>query len=278
RTAYMELRIRQAREAGRHLELHYRPVPMSRIPGSVQRTVRVAEDAGFYAHGAFDWAELRAALRQAWREEEAPRGASTITQQLARNLYLSPRRSLWRKVREALIAVRMEHALSKRRIFELYLNVIELGPGIFGVQAASEHYFGVSIDRVGPDRAVRLAATIPSPLSDNPDTGTREFRWRVGLIGSRAFPAESAAADTLRPLPADSLVFPAESTALPGADSPASGAAGAGEQDAAAGALPSPDTVGGAPDVSGTDSSGTDTAGAVERRPGSARPDTSGGS
>jgi hypothetical protein len=99
-------------------------------------------------------------------------------------------------VREAFIAVRLEHALSKRRILELYLNVIELGRGVFGVEAASEHYFGEPVDSVDRDQAVRLAASIPSPLHDNPGTDTREYRWRIGLIGPRAFPPESAAGDT----------------------------------------------------------------------------------
>lgn len=247
RTAYMELRIRQALDAGRELRIRYDPVPMRRIPATVRRAVRVAEDAGFYQHGAFDWTELRAALEQAWKEEEAPRGASTITQQLARNLYLSPRRSLWRKLREAMIAVRMEHAISKRRIFELYLNVIELGPGIFGVEAASEHYFGLPVDLVSPDQAVRLAASIPSPLHDNPDTGTREFRWRVGLIGRRAFRPDTARADSAAAV-AESLGLgaPPESAGLgPGARG-----------------LPSPDTIP-APDTTGADTAArADTGGA----------------
>ena len=196
RTAYMQLRIDEARDAGRPLRIQYMPVSLSRIPHAVQRAVLVGEDAGFYGHGAFDWSEMRAAVEQAWREGESPRGASTITQQLARNLYLSPRRSLWRKIREAFIAVRLEHALPKRRILELYLNVIELGRGVFGVEAASEHYFGESVDALGRERAARLAATIPSPLHDNPQTDTREYRWRIGLIGPRAFPPDTAAVDT----------------------------------------------------------------------------------
>jgi len=196
RTAYMQLRIDEARDAGRPLRIQYLPVPLSRIPHAVQRAVLVGEDAGFYGHGAFDWSEMRAAAEQAWREGESPRGASTITQQLARNLYLSPQRSLWRKVREAIIAMRLEHALSKRRILELYLNVFELGRGVFGVEAASEHYFGEPVGALGREQAVRLAATIPSPLHDNPDTDTRQYRWRIGLIGPRAFPPDTTAVHT----------------------------------------------------------------------------------
>jgi len=113
RTAYMELRVRQAREAGGELSIRYRPVPLSRIPEAVQRAVRVAEDATFYQHGGVDWHEVRAAIREAWREEEAPRGASTLTMQLARNLYLSPERSLWRKLREVVIARKIEGELGK---------------------------------------------------------------------------------------------------------------------------------------------------------------------
>jgi len=202
RTAYMQLRIDQARQAGHELDIRYRPVPLSKIPRSVRRAVLVGEDAGFHGHGAFDWGEIRAAVEQAWREKRAPRGASTITQQLARNLYLSPHRSWWRKGREALIAVRIEHALSKNRILELYLNVIELGPGVFGVGAAAVYYFGEPVDDLGPEEAVRIAATIPSPLNDNPDTNTRAYRWRIGLIGSRAFRPDTSGetvADSLAP-------------------------------------------------------------------------------
>jgi len=274
RTAYMELRVRQAREEGRKLRIRYDPVPMRRIPETVRRAVRVAEDAGFYQHGAFDWTELRAALQQAWREEEAPRGASTITQQLARNLYLSPKRNLWRKLREAMIAVRMEHALSKRRIFELYLNVIELGPGIFGVEAASERYFGLPVGLVGPDQAVRLAASIPSPLHDNPDTGTREFRWRVGLIGGRAFRPDTARADSLAAAAESAgLGTPAApGTGLPSPDTvgPADTTTAPDTTGAAPGALPKPDT--GAIDTVPADTAPADTAPAATasrgRRPG----------
>lgn len=190
RTAYMEVRLSEARERGETLRIDYRPVPLSRIPPAVRRTVLVAEDAAFYGHTGFDWHELRAALDRAWQEKRLPRGASTISQQLARNLYLSPDRNPIRKLREALIARRLERTLDKNRILELYLNVIEFGPGVFGVEAAARRYFGTGVSALGPREAARLAATIPSPRRHNPGTDTRTFRWRTGLVYRRAFGAE----------------------------------------------------------------------------------------
>lgn len=184
-TAYMDLRIREARQAGRSLDLRYRPVALERIPDHLQRAVRMGEDVGFYGHEGVDWAELRIALAEAWRERRPPRGASTITQQLARNLYLSPSRTPWRKLRELFLARRLERELSKRRILELYLNVIELGHGVFGVDAAARHYFGVPVWQLPPARSREIAATIPSPRTHNPATDTRRFRWRVDLIDRR---------------------------------------------------------------------------------------------
>lgn len=186
-TAYMHIRIAQAARSDESFELRYRPVALAEVPRSLRRTVLVSEDAAFFDHAGFDWYEFRAAIGKAWREREAPRGASTITQQLARNLYLSPRRSLSRKLREALITMRLEKQLSKNRILELYLSVIELGRGVFGVDAAARHYFGVPVSDVSASQAAMLAATIPSPLRDNPATDTRRFRWRTDLIAGRAF-------------------------------------------------------------------------------------------
>lgn len=186
-TAYMRLRSAQADAEGRRLRISYSPVPISRIPESVQRAVRVAEDAAFFQHEGFDWYEMRQAVDKALEEGTAPRGASTITQQLARNLYLSPNRNPLRKLREALITERLEARLSKRRIFELYLNVIEFGPGIFGVDAAARRYFGEPVAGVGRREAAQLAATIPAPLTQNPATDTRGFRWRADLVYTRAF-------------------------------------------------------------------------------------------
>ncbi len=186
-TAYMMIRLAQAERQDEPLRLRYRPVPLAQVPTTVRRAVLVSEDAAFFDHSGFDWFELREALEKSWRERVPPRGASTITQQLARNLYLSPRRSLTRKLREALITRRLERSLSKNRILELYMSVIELGPGIFGVEAAAREYFGVAVSGVSSRQAAMLAATIPSPLRDNPATDTRRFRWRTGLIARRAF-------------------------------------------------------------------------------------------
>lgn len=245
RTAYMELRLRQADDEGRELAIRYRPVPLGRVPEPVRRAIRVSEDAAFYQHAGVDWHEVRAAVREAWREEEAPRGASTLTMQLARNLYLSPDRSPWRKLREVIIAVKMEGALEKRRIFELYLSVIELGRGVFGVEAAARHYWGTSVSALGPARAAQLAATIPAPLRDNPSTRTARFGWRAALITRRAF-ADTAAADTAGPglesgrfppgedFPADSLAPDTAPAALPHADTVGRPAADTGAIDTAA--------------------------------------------
>jgi monofunctional biosynthetic peptidoglycan transglycosylase len=183
----MRIRIAEAGRRDEPLELRYRPAALAEVPRSLRRAVLVSEDAAFFDHSGFDWYELRAAIQKAWQEKEAPRGASTITQQLARNLYLSPRRSLSRKLREALITRRLERHLSKNRIFELYLSVIELGKGVFGVDAATRHYFGVPVSGASASQAAMLAATIPSPLRDNPATDTRRFRWRTDLLAGRAF-------------------------------------------------------------------------------------------
>lgn len=207
-TSYMRLRIQQASEAGRELTLRYRPVPLDRIPESLRRAVRVSEDAAFYQHPGLDVHEVRAALEGAWRERRAPRGASTITQQLARNLYLTPERTLSRKLREAMIAVQLESELSKRRILELYLNVIEFGDGVFGVQAGAAHYFGVPVERLSRRQAAELAAAIPAPRSDNPATRTREFLWRAGLAYRRAFADADSATAGSPPSPPGPAVSP----------------------------------------------------------------------
>ncbi len=205
-TSYMRLR---AEESGPGWNPRYDPVPLSEIAPELVRAVWVAEDASFYQHRGIDWYELRQAVREAWEERRPPRGASTITQQLARNLYLAPSRSLARKAEELFIARRLEHALSKRRILELYLNVAEWGPGIFGAEAAARTYYGTSARDLDLRRAAELAATLPRPLSLNPARASEQLDRRTDLILRRL------AALGLRPepTPAPAGDVPVDSTA-----------------------------------------------------------------
>jgi len=139
-------------------------VPLSRISPTLRRAVIIAEDANFYHHKGIDWEAAWSALQRDWRERRFSRGGSTITQQLAKNLYLEPRKTIWRKGTEALIALRIERHLSKPRLLELYLNVVEWGRGVYGAEAASRHYFGKSAAELTIEEASWLAAILPAPL------------------------------------------------------------------------------------------------------------------
>jgi monofunctional biosynthetic peptidoglycan transglycosylase len=162
-TAFMERRKAELARRGESPLLEWTPVPLSRISPELQRAVVVAEDARFYEHGGVDWEALRGAAEKNWEKGKLKVGGSTITQQLAKNLYLSPARTPWRKLRELLIARRLERDLSKKRILELYLNVIEFGRRTFGAEAAARRYFGESAKELSREQAATLAATIPSP-------------------------------------------------------------------------------------------------------------------
>ncbi len=163
-TAWMKMRHRQARERGESLAVRHTWVPLAGIPRNLQRAVVLAEDGTFYTHDGFDWDAIRAARERNAREDRVKLGGSTITQQLAKNLFLSPARNWVRKGREACITVVMELLLPKDRILELYLNSIEFGPGVFGVAEAARYHFGVPVGDLTRDQCCRLAAIIPSPL------------------------------------------------------------------------------------------------------------------
>jgi monofunctional biosynthetic peptidoglycan transglycosylase len=143
-------------------------VPLARISIPLQHAVIAAEDARFYQHHGFDWIEMRKVMAKNLERGKLGRGGSTITQQLAKNLFLTTRRSLLRKAAEAAIVPLLEGILGKRRIFELYLNVIEWGPGVYGAEAASEFYYHVPAAQVSREPAARLAACIPAPLTRRP--------------------------------------------------------------------------------------------------------------
>ena len=167
-TAFMERRKARLAREGQRATLDWRPVPLARIAPDLRRAVVVAEDARFWDHEGVDWEAMRGALRKNWEKGDLKVGGSTITQQLAKNLYLSPARTPWRKLRELAIARRLEQRLSKKRILELYLNVIEFGPRTFGVEAAARRYLGKSAADVSREEAATLAAVIPSPRIYDP--------------------------------------------------------------------------------------------------------------
>jgi monofunctional biosynthetic peptidoglycan transglycosylase len=185
RTSLMAQREREARDAGRPFRPDRRPIPYDAISPLLRRAVLTAEDDAFFQHGGLDWNEIRASARRNWIERRLARGGSTITQQLAKNLFLGTERTPWRKLTEMFLALRLENALSKRRIFELYLNSIEWGDGIFGIEAAAERHFGVSASSLSPRQSVLLAAVIINPRRYSPTTPSARIERRARIIASR---------------------------------------------------------------------------------------------
>jgi len=182
-TAFMDARRREAEDAGRaKFQIRHRWVPYNQISSNLRRAVIVTEDAAFYDHDGIDLAELKASLEKNWEEGQLLRGGSTITQQLAKNLYLSETRNPMRKVTELLIARRLESALTKRRIFEIYLNMIEWGDGIFGCEAAARAYFGGPCASLSVEQAALLAGAIINPRIHSPAKPTRRLLRRQQII------------------------------------------------------------------------------------------------
>ena len=181
-TALMVQRYRQAKNAGKNLIIRQQWVSFERIPRLLRNAVRISEDAGFYHHQGLDFFELKAAIKKNWQQGAYIRGASTITQQLAKNLYLSTDKTITRKIKELLIARRLEKSLDKNRIFQLYLNVIEFGPGVFGVQAAARYFFQKNVGQLNLAEIVRLTAVIPKPLQVNAARNSRWLKWKARWI------------------------------------------------------------------------------------------------
>jgi monofunctional biosynthetic peptidoglycan transglycosylase len=177
-TALIEARIEEAREKGSEIIIKQSWVSFEEIPQLLKDTVRIAEDASFYWHEGIDFEELKESIKKNIQEKRFARGGSTITQQLAKNLYLSEKKSITRKITEYFIARRLEKALSKDRIFELYLNVVEFGSNVFGVQAASRQHFGRHVSELGLEEIVRLTAVLPRPLTVDPWGESPWLLWR----------------------------------------------------------------------------------------------------
>ena len=184
-TAFMELRRDQAEDAGRKLGFSHRYVRYSRISPVLVRAVLAAEDAAFFSHDGVDYDELRISFERNLELGEFSRGASTITQQLAKNLYLSPSRNPYRKVSELMIARRLEAELSKTRILELYLNLIEWGDGVWGAEAAAQRYFGIPASDLSAEQAALLAGAIINPRIYTPRKPNARLLRRQQIILGR---------------------------------------------------------------------------------------------
>jgi len=168
KTALMEYREKELKEKGKKFRMNQTWVPLPNISPYLVKAVLIAEDDKFWIHEGFDYEAIQKALEKDMKAGRFKFGGSTISQQLARNLYLSPTKNPLRKMREAIITWRMEKILSKRRILELYLNLVEWGNGIFGVEAASRHYYGKPSSQLTPQEAAKLAAVLPNPREYNP--------------------------------------------------------------------------------------------------------------
>jgi monofunctional biosynthetic peptidoglycan transglycosylase len=184
-TAFMAMRAKELRARASEGRIAYRWVPYERISVELKRAMIAAEDAKFVDHEGFDWEGIALALDKNYRKGRVVAGGSTITQQLAKNLFLSAERSYWRKGEEAILTVMLEAILDKRRIFELYLNVIEWGNGVFGCEAAARRYFGTSAAALDASQAARLAAMAPNPRYYERHPDARGLARKIAIVLAR---------------------------------------------------------------------------------------------
>jgi monofunctional biosynthetic peptidoglycan transglycosylase len=182
KTSFMEYRERQWQREGGHRQIRQQWAPLARISPYVIKAVIIAEDDKFWAHEGFDFEAIQKAVEKDLKRGKFKAGGSTISQQLAKNLYLTPSKNPLRKLKEAVLTWRLERNLSKRRIIEIYLNVAEWGDGIFGIEAASRHYFAKSAADLTAREAARLAVVLPSPLRYHPVAGGRYVENRAETI------------------------------------------------------------------------------------------------
>jgi monofunctional biosynthetic peptidoglycan transglycosylase len=189
-TAFMEASLERMRAKRPDAKLRQTWVAYDRISPSLKRAVVAAEDARFSEHEGFDWEAIEKALEKNRKKGKVVSGGSTISQQLAKNLFLSADRTPWRKGQEALITVMIEQLMDKRRILEIYLNVIEWGEGVFGAEAAARHYYGASAATLGPEAAARLAAMVPNPRFYDRNRNTAWLARKTQMILARMPAAE----------------------------------------------------------------------------------------
>jgi monofunctional biosynthetic peptidoglycan transglycosylase len=184
-TAFMDARLDEMREDNPAAKLQHQWVPYNRISPHLKRALVAAEDGKFLDHEGFDWDGIEKAFEKNLKKGRIVAGGSTISQQLAKNLFLSKSKNPFRKLQEAIITVMLETTMSKRRIFEIYLNVIEWGDGVFGAEAAARKHFRTSAASLGPDQAARLAGMVPNPVYFDRHPNSKGLAKRTAIIAGR---------------------------------------------------------------------------------------------
>jgi monofunctional biosynthetic peptidoglycan transglycosylase len=184
-SAFMETRLEVMQDSNPDAELQYSWVPYAKISNNLKRALIASEDANFVDHEGFDWEGIQKAYEKNMKKGRIVAGGSTISQQLAKNLFLSGRRSPFRKIEEAAITVMMEAVMDKQRIFEIYLNVIEWGDGVFGAEAAARHYYHISASQLSPAQAAKLAAMVPNPRYYDKHRDAKGLQRKTGIIMAR---------------------------------------------------------------------------------------------
>lgn len=184
-SAFMEQRLETLQTQNPEAELRHQWVPYSRISNNLKRALIAAEDSKFLDHDGFDWEGIQKAYEKNMKKGRVVAGGSTISQQLAKNLFLSSKRAFWRKAEEAVITLMLEKMMSKRRIFEIYLNVIEWGNGVFGAEAAARHYFKTGASGLSAEQAARLASMVPNPRYYDSHRNSRGLARKTGIILAR---------------------------------------------------------------------------------------------
>lgn len=186
-TSFMSIRLDEMKEDNPTLEpkLQYQWVDYNRISNHLKRALIAAEDAKFLDHEGFDIEGIQYAYEQNIKKGRIVAGGSTISQQLAKNLFLSASKNPLRKVQEAIITIMLENTLSKRRILEIYLNVIEWGNGVFGAQAAAKYYYRINANQIAPEQAAKLASMVPNPRFYDTHRNTKGLRHKTNIIRSR---------------------------------------------------------------------------------------------
>lgn len=184
-SSFMHDRLEVLQDKNPAAKLQHRWVPYSRIADTLKQALIASEDAKFVDHDGFDWEGIQKAYEKDLKKGKIVSGGSTISQQLAKNLFLSSRRTPWRKGEEVIITVMLEHLMEKERIFEIYMNVIEWGNGVFGAEAAAQHYYQVSAAQLSPEQAARLAAMVPNPRYYDKHREAKGLLLKTNIILSR---------------------------------------------------------------------------------------------